>query len=312
MATPQQDNRTTQEKSANSVLDASGLNDLDDDDALAMNWQDGDEPDAQRNLRDELDRAKTPTPTELVVWKKPRTDREQAPRERKLEEFDKIIEDGTAITLELYEEAPEREELAKFSLPQMADGQFEPLERPHKNTDTCPLFGCGWSHTDYKHLRGHLTAHREQLLKDDAWKKEGYPADMLRSIDGKKVSRDNIENVKIFKPQIIKRRGCPESDANNPEKWEEWEKFADRVFNATQVDASAAKRLWYKRSEVHARLQKWIYDLNLSSHQEYEVKRETHPRELFYNKDGRKRYPRQRCKPRSKSSKTKGMNQPRG
>jgi len=117
MATPQQDNRTTQEKSANSVLDASGLNDLDAD---MLDWNDsGDEPDAQRNLRDELDRAKTPTPTELVIWKKPYTDRDQAPRERELEEFDKIIEEGTAITLELYDEAPEREELAVFSLPQM-------------------------------------------------------------------------------------------------------------------------------------------------------------------------------------------------
>jgi len=112
---------------------------------------------------------------------------------------------------------------------------------------------------------------------------------MLRSIDSKKVSRENIENVKIFRPQMIKRRGCTEADEKDPEKWEKWEKFADRVFNATQVDASAAKRLWYKRSEVHARLQKWIYDLNLSSHQEYQMKRETHPSELFYNKDGRKR-----------------------
>ena len=134
MATPQQDNRTTQEKSANSVLEASGLNDLDDDDALAMNWQDGDEPDAQRNLRDELDRAKTPTPTELVVWKKPYKDRDQAPRERTLEEFDKIIEDGTAITLELYDEAPEREELAEFSLPQMTGRQLDLLGRLDKNT----------------------------------------------------------------------------------------------------------------------------------------------------------------------------------
>jgi len=112
---------------------------------------------------------------------------------------------------------------------------------------------------------------------------------MLRSIDSKKVSRENIENVKIFRPQMIKRRGCTEADEKDPEKWEKWEKFADRVFNAAQVDASAAKRLWYKRSEVHARLQKWIYDLNLSRHQEYEMKRETHPSELFYNKDGRKR-----------------------
>ena len=112
---------------------------------------------------------------------------------------------------------------------------------------------------------------------------------MLRSINSKKISRENIENVKIFRPQMIKRRGCTESDEKDPEKWEKWEKFADRVFNAANVDVSAAKRLWYKRSEVHARLQKWIYDLNLSSHQEYEVKRETHPNKLFYDKDGRKR-----------------------
>jgi hypothetical protein len=289
MATPQQDSRPTQEKSANSILDESGLNDLDADDVM-LDWNgsgDDEDPKAQRNLADEMERAKTPTPTKLMVWKEPLLDRERVTRERTLEELDDIIERGTKITMELFEEAPEKEELAKFSLPQMTDASdFDPMWKHHKDTDHCPLFGCGRSHIDYKHLRNHLTAHREQLLKGNAWQKEGYPADMLRSKDDKSIDRTNIETVKIFHPQVIKLRGCP--DEKHSEKWETFEKFADRVFRVTNFDVSAAKRLWYKRSEIKARLQKYIYELDLDSAQKWEVQAQTHPGNLFY-KEGEKR-----------------------
>jgi hypothetical protein len=192
--------------------------------------------------------------------------------------------------MELFEEAPKREELANFSLPQMSDQScLKPLENIRSARAHCPLFGCGWSHIDYKHLRGHLAAHREQLLKGDAWQKEGYPADMLRSKDGKSVDRDNVESVKIFNPQMIKRRGCSSDDEKQADKWETFEKFADRVFNAAKIDVSAAKRLWYKRSEVQARLQKWIYELDIAHHQKYKVGSETHPSKLFYDEKGEKR-----------------------
>ena len=110
---------------------------------------------------------------------------------------------------------------------------------------------------------------------------------MLLSKNGKPVDKDNIEDIKIFNPQMVKRRGC--TDEKETDKWETFEAFADRVFKAAKVDAGAAKRLWYKRSEVQARLRKWIYELNLESHQNYTVEAKTNPRKLFYNENGKKR-----------------------
>jgi hypothetical protein len=257
-----------------------------------------------RNLSDDLRRAKTVTPTKLVVWNKPLiSDSQRATRRRSPNELEEIIERGTEITMELYEEAPEREELANFSLPQMS--AYNPMERLHKTRDSCPLFGCGRSHVDYKHLRPHLVAHREALLKNNAFIKEGYPPGMLEPKSGKKVTTENIDVVKIFSPPLVKRRGNSSYGAKETieelaerlkkqhasgaeEDGETFEEFADRVFTTCNIEASAAKRLWYKRHEVMARLNKWIFDLELEDFQEYEVKVDTRPDTLFY-KNGSKR-----------------------
>jgi hypothetical protein len=127
---------------------------------------------------------------------------------------------------------------------------------------------------------------------------------MLELRSGKKITTENIDAVKIFNPQWIKRQGntrvrgsieeitekLKQNHASGAkDDGETFETFSDRVFELSKIDARAAKRLWYKRHEVMARMNEWIYGLNLENYQEHEVRRDTDPDTLFYNRDGDKR-----------------------